>query len=110
MLTPKISLLVFLFLAIATTASANCNDVRCVDKIDKLYMSSNQNLYISTESDETQLDCQLADGRYITLRKTDSLFSQFFNMLLTAKAAGLVVNLRIRTGTDGCALNYIVLE
>jgi hypothetical protein len=101
----------FATFAASGPAGAACSAIRCVDQLERLYLSrSSDALFISTAGDETALNCALTEGVYMTLPTDNPLFREFLAMLLTAKASNFDANVRIHEGSQGCTVSYVVVE
>ena len=102
------SMVVFLVL-FSTNVYATCSSDRCVGKIDRLYMNSGT-LYISTDGDETSLDCAAPGGVYITIPSTDPDFKNLYAMMLTSMSLNNTIGLRIENGSAKCNLVYTYMD
>lgn len=106
-----IGILVFVLSVLSNTmVFADCSTTTCVGKIKRLYHNSEGLLYIATDGDEGNLDCDAVSGRYVTLPPGDEYFDRRYAMLLTAMSLQKKVGLRIITGSDNCSLSYIYME
>lgn len=102
-----------LTLALGGTAFAaeECDANECRDtKIEKLYASSNGNVYVRVSGDTDKLGCTLYGGQYITLKPSHLNFEQIFKMLLSARLTSTRVRLRPYNGTSDCNLAWMMLQ
>ena len=102
------SMLVFL-VVLSTNVYAACTADRCVGKIDRLYVNGGT-LFISTDGDETFLDCNAPGGVYITIPSTDPDFKNLYAMMLTSMSLNNTIGLRIENGSDKCKLIYTYMD
>ena len=103
-----VCMVVFLVL-LSSSVYAACTADRCVGKIDRLYMSGGT-LFISTDGDETLLDCTAPAGVYITISSSNPEFKNLYAMMLTAMSLDNTVGLRINNGSDNCSLMYTYMD
>ena len=103
-----VCMVIFLVL-LSTSVYAACGANLCVGKIDRLYVSGGT-LYISTDGDETNLDCTPPGGVYITIPSSDPDFKNLYAMMLTAVSLNNTIGLRIQTGSDNCSLVYTYMD
>ena len=103
-----VCMVVFLVL-LSTSVYADCTANRCVGKIDRLYVTDGT-LYISTDGDETNLDCTPVGGVYITIPSSDPDFKNLYAMMLTAVSLNNTIGLRIENGSDRCTLIYTYMD
>ncbi len=87
-------------------ASADCNEIICTGELNKLSPNSNGSIYISFSEDMTPLNCDMAAGKYITLKDTNPRHGEIYSMLLASIISKKNVSIRISEGTDGCAIYY----
>ena len=88
---------------------ADCNSDRCTGKIDRLYMNG-ETLYISTDGDETNLDCTAPGGVYLTISTTNPSFKNLYAMMLTSMSLNNTLGLRIENGSSNCSLVYTYMD
>ena len=109
-------LMIAMILAIGFTASASayaaCSVDTCKDvKIEKLYVLREPAVYITTTGDESRLNCQLIDGRFIKLRSDHRNNEKIYSMLLSAKLADQDIRIRVFKSHDvECNIDYTILE
>ena len=103
-----ICMFVFLVL-LSTNVYAACSSDRCEGKIDRLYMSGGT-LFISTDGDETLLDCTAPADVYITISSSNPEFKNLYAMMLTSMSLDNTVGLRINNGSDKCSLMYTYMD
>ena len=103
-----VCMVVFLVL-LSTSVYAACTANRCVGKIERLYVNGGT-LYISTDGDETNLDCTPPGGVYITISSSDPDFKNLYAMMLTSVSLNNTIGLRIETGSDNCRVIYTYMD
>ena len=101
-------MVVFLVL-VSSSVYAACDADRCLGKIDRLYMQSGT-LYISTDGDETLLDCNAPAGVYITIPTSNPEFKNLYAMMLTSMSLNNTIGLRIANGSESCSLVYTYMD
>ena len=109
----KSSFILFLFFVVifyVADVHAECSNERCVGKITRLYTHSGTNtVYIGTDGDEKQLQCQPTEGVYIILEPTKPLFHEIYSSLLSAAIRGIRTKVRVNTDGNKCRLIYVVV-
>jgi hypothetical protein len=112
----KKQLVIFLMslLACLVVFSANvyaeCSSDRCYGKIERLYVSGNT-LYISTDGDESLLDCTAPSDIYVTIHNSDPNFKTLYAMMLTSMSVNnTVIGMRIENGSSNCSLVYTYMD
>jgi len=103
-----VCMVVFLVL-LSTSVYAACTADRCIGKIDRLYVNGGT-FYISTDGDETNLDCTAVGGIYITIPTSDPEFKNLYAMMLTSMSLNNTIGLRIQNGSDSCELVYTYMD
>ena len=103
-----VCMVVFLVL-LSTSVYAACTANRCVGKIERLYVNGGT-LYISTDGDETNLNCTAPAGVYITMPSSYPDFKNLYAMMLTAISLNNTIGLRIQEGSDRCSLIYTYMD
>lgn|GEM_PF-866147 len=94
-----------LLLCFASAAHAVCEPGWCRDeRITTFYISDH--LYLWTSGDESQLNCDLFQGDYLTLRRNHQSFDAIYAFLLSAYAQDEPVMVRVYEGSDGCQIAY----
>lgn len=109
LITAAISLIFFCFLA-SSNVFAECTADRCDGLIEELFYNNAGNLFIATDGDEANLDCDSAGDIYVMLDKNDQYFDRKLAMLLTASSASQEVGIRINNGSTNCTVNYVVVN
>ena len=90
-----------------------CDTLRCIGKVDKLYMTAGGTLYVGTDGDEKALDCANGAGNggvlntYMSLKEGDVGRNAMYSLLLTAKTTGTQVYIRVETGSADCRVLYV---
>jgi hypothetical protein len=102
------SMVVFLAL-FSTSVYAVCTTTKCTGKIDRLYITGGK-LYISTDGDERNLDCNAVSDVYLTLSTSNPDFKNYYAMMLTTMSMGNQIGLRIENGSQGCELLYAHMD
>lgn len=95
---------------ISLFAAESCNSIRCVAKIEKLYVRTSGNISVGTTQDETLANCTPKSGVYFTLDMSVPNAEILYSTLLSAHLSNKVVNIRISENTDGCKIAYVVLD
>ena len=103
-----VCMVVFLVL-FSSSVYAACTADRCVGKIERLYMSGGT-LYISTDGDESVLDCTAPAGVYITIPTSNPNFKNLYAMMLTSMSLNNTIGLRIENGSASCNLVYTYMD
>lgn len=88
---------------------AECTSTQCYGKIDRLYVNGGT-LFISTDGDESNLDCTAPGGVYITISEDNPSFKNLYAMMLTSMSLNNNIGLRVRTGTSDCSLIYTYMD
>jgi len=89
-----------------SVAHAGCSSGFCSnEEITTLYVS--KDVYIRTSGDESQLNCNLLEGQYLTLRRDHEKYDAIYAFLLSAYHQREAVTIRVREGTDGCNIAYV---
>ena len=94
---------------LSSSVYAACDANRCVGKIDRLYMSGGT-LYISTDGNESLLDCTAPAGVYVTIPTTDPNFKNLYAMMLTSMSLDNTIGLRIENGSERCNVVYTFMD
>jgi len=102
------SMVVFLVL-FSTSVYAACTTTKCTGQIDRLYITGGK-LYISTDGDERNLNCNAVSDVYLTLSTSNPDFKNYYAMMLTTMSMGNQIGLRIETGSEGCELLYAHMD
>ena len=103
-----VSLLACLVLFSANVYAA-CDSTRCYGKIERLYVQ-NDTLYISTDGDESLLNCNAPGGVYVTITTANPNFKNLYAMMLTSISLNNNIGLRIVDGSSACSLNYTYMD
>ena len=96
--------------AVNSLAFADCSATTCYGAIQRLYVNTNGNLYIASDGDERNLDCDPVAGVYMTLPATDPNFNRKYAMLLTGYSLNQDVGIRIVTGSSNCTVSYFYID
>jgi hypothetical protein len=88
---------------------AGCTSDRCYGKIERLYVQNNF-LYISTDGDETFLDCSPPGGVYVSISTDDPNFKNLYAMMLTSMSLNNNIGFKIETGSSNCNLLYTYMD
>ena len=88
---------------------AECTSDRCYGKIERLYVQNN-NLYISTDGDESFLDCSAPAGVYVTISTDNPNFKNLYAMMLTSMSLDNNIGFRIENGSSACNLLYTYMD
>lgn len=118
-MTIRFAFIKFFILAVvgvAVNAHAECTLNGCIasgsDPIKNIYLTaiSDGQVYIEAPSGRENLDCTLAEGRFLMLRSTHPLFKEIYATLLAGVMADKTLWLRIKNGSAKCEINYIQLR
>jgi hypothetical protein len=88
---------------------AECGSDRCYGKIERLYSNGNI-LYISTDGDESFLDCSSPAGVYVTISTDNPNFKNLYAMMLTSMSLNNMIGVRIENGSSSCNLLYTYMD
>lgn len=88
---------------------AGCTSDRCYGKIERLYVQ-NDTLYISTDGDESFLDCNAPGGVYVTVTTDNPNFKNLYAMMLTSMSLNNNIGFRIENGSSACNLLYTYMD
>ena len=93
-------------------ALAQCGGNSCANvKVERLYVRNAPEIYVSTTGDESELNCQPIEDRYIELRPSHPHSDKIYSMLLSAKLADHDIWIRVREAPNsGCSILYTVLQ
>ena len=96
---------------LTVSSQAFCDQYGCRQaKITKVYITSDKNVYIGTDGDETQANCSSVSNIYFTIPDVTSEKGKvMFSAILTAQTTNKKIELRTVDGSDGCQIGYIVL-
>ena len=104
-------ILFILSVMLYSNAIGACSTTRCDGTIERLYIHSGlQRLYVSTDGDETNLNCSSPNGVYITVPTDHTEFKNVYAMLLTAVSLNKPVALRIKEESAICELDYAYIN
>ena len=93
----------------STNVYAACDSNRCYGKIERLYVQNNT-LFISTDGDESVLDCMAPGGVYVTVTTDNPNFKNLYAMMLTSMSLDNNIGFRIENGSSGCNLLYTYMD
>ena len=88
---------------------AECSSDRCYGKIERLYVQ-NDTLFISTDGDESVLDCMAPAGVYVTVTTDNPNFKNLYAMMLTSMSLNNNIGFRIENGSSACNLIYTYMD
>jgi hypothetical protein len=88
---------------------AGCSSDRCYGKIERMYVIDNA-MYISTDGDETFLDCSPPGGVYVSISTDNPNFKNLYAMMLTSMSLNNNIGFKIETGSSNCNLLYTYMD
>ena len=88
---------------------AACSSTSCYGQIERLYISGGT-LYISTDGDESFLDCTSPASVYVTLTTDNPNFKNLYAMMLTSMSLNNNIGFKIETGSSNCKLLYTYMD
>lgn len=96
---------------LATSVYAGCTTKACsAVKVTRLYLTAGGTLYVGTNGDETNLNCQAPGNSYMSLQSSDVGKNAMYAALLAAKASDNLVTIRIQEGTNDCRILYTTID
>ena len=99
-----------IFITTSLQVEASCQALGCTAQVSELYISgtSDGRIFIKPSVDPNGIvQCNLAEGKYFTLKKTHELQPELYSALLTAQVSQKTIFMRILEDTSGCELMYI---
>ena len=98
-----------LLAAISSPVWANCGSNACQNMtITRLFISTNNKIYVKISDNITSLNCTPVEGQYLTLLRSSPNSDAIYSMLMTTQAMGRVLTrIRIVEGTAGCTIQYV---
>ena len=88
---------------------AACSSNFCYGQIERLYISGGT-LYLSTDGDESLLDCDSPASVYVTMTTDNPNFKNYYAMMLTSMSLRSKVGLRIENGSSRCSVVYTYMD
>lgn len=101
---------VLALMALGTGANAACDAKACNDKIERLFITANGNVYVATKGNEAKLGCTLAYGKYMKLSVTSPAQKSMYSALLTAQTTGANALIRIVDNDSACEIQYVTID
>jgi len=103
--------LVLLFSAINVNAECTANGCNAdqADPIKRIYLAADGVIYVEAPLGKENLDCTLAEGRYMALKSSHLLFNEIYSTLLSAVIANKKLFVRIKNGSANCEIAYVQL-
>lgn len=98
-----------LFGALITgVASAECIAYICDGiRITALYTRADGNAYVQTSGTQSNLNCSLVGGLYMTIPTSSPRFKEIYASLLAYQLADRTISIRIDEGSSGCTISYV---
>ena len=93
----------------STPVSAGCSTDRCINEVDALFISAT-GVRLTTEGDESSLNCTLQSGLYLTLGLSHPNYDALVAMLITAYQTHEIINIRIVENTPNCEVSYVLVN
>jgi len=108
----KTFLLGAIILAGITSSSYGvCYNEGCTGKINKLYITKGNKVYIGTDGDESKINCTSPAGVYVTIPNAGTAAAKtMFSTILTAQTTQSAIELRTVDGSAECEVAYVVLQ
>ena len=97
-------------MALGTTVQAACTAKACHDKVERLFITANGNVYVATSGDESKLGCTLAYGMYMKLSVSSPAQKSMYSALLTAQTTGTKALIRIVDNDPACEIQYVTID
>ena len=88
---------------------AACTSNSCYGQIERLYISGGT-LYVSTDGDESLLDCTSPASVYVTLTTDNPNFKNYYAMMLTSMSLNNNIGFRIENGSSRCSVVYTYMD
>jgi hypothetical protein len=106
--------IILLMISLSTVAAGSCGSTGCTGTPKELFVAYYNTAYtdgrvflhLKDDINKQNINCPLAEGSYITLKKSHPLFKEIYSSLLSALAMDNKVHVRIKTGTSGCEVLY----
>ena len=87
-------------------AAGGCVAGSCNDVVNDLFVHGS-GVYLRTAGDETQLNCTLAEGFFMLLKKTHTNYEAVYAALLTAHTNRAPIFIRVVEGSADCEVSYV---
>jgi hypothetical protein len=107
--------LILITLFFSINVYATCGADSCTadqtDPIKRIYLTnlSDGQIYIEAPSGKENLDCTLAEGKFMVLTASHPLFKETYSTILAAVMANKKLLIRIRNGSTKCEVAYVQL-
>jgi hypothetical protein len=101
--------LVFLIAVLPSLAIADCSSWGCTSTLNILYTKATGAIFVSTDDDEAEANCNAVSGQYFTVSPTAENKEQIYLSLLTAFNTGREIKIRIKEKSKNCEIAYVVL-
>jgi len=82
--------------------------INVVAHINRIQIGLSAGVYLYVDASLSSLNCQSGQATFITLEYTHARYQEMLALLITAKATGRTVTLRIREVPENCPLMYII--
>lgn len=82
------------------------------DPVKRIYLTSisDGRIYIEPPLGRENLGCTLEENNYLVLRSSHPLFKETYSALLSGAVAGKGMYIRIKNGSAGCEIAYVVIH
>ena len=97
-------------MALGSNLYAKCNAKTCYDKVERLFITANGNIYVATAGDERKLGCKLSYGKYMKLPANSPATKSIYSALLTSQTTGNKAMIRIKDGSNDCQILYVTID
>lgn len=103
-------MVVALLLSEAVYAADQCTSWGCRSKVSVIYTRADGDILIGTPLNEKLANCTPVSGVYFTLKPDAQNAREVYSSVLSAYMSGKKIQLRIKEGTSGCEISYVVLN
>ncbi|MDO6708533.1 hypothetical protein [Photobacterium sp. 1_MG-2023] len=106
--------ILFLLFLMSPATWAACNNIACYgvgkEVLTRTYLASSGNIYIGAPDEKDKLNCQLVQGKYMTLKMNHLLYKEIYSTLLTGIAAQKHLQIRIVEESPVCEISYVMMN
>lgn len=101
--------LALLLTVLPSLVYADCSSWGCTSTVSILYTKATGAIFVSTDDDESDADCEAVSDRYFTVSPSATNKQQIYLSLLTAFNTGREIKIRIKQKSKNCEIAYVVL-
>ena len=92
-------------------ARAECSANNCTNVyVTQLYVEAAGGLWLQTSGTETALSCTPTNGTLLRLASSAVGFKDIYALLLAAHTSNQIINVRIVTSSNPCAIQYVTWD